>query len=197
MVYRIFAQCLCYIRARTVPCSPAESFARPQDEGGNFLCPYSQQRPMSTNLACCLGLMDNSQHKSTSRLLFLVPHERSHGTMRILENPCMLLLKALKMRAIKYTMALVADSIDDTKCPSVQMPEHLRLPSPALLDWQGTSTHQKMKNGPQLCHRQWQLFVGFHADFVRPCKPQQIDAKLGITRGNTCSKMCSSQPDIS
>ncbi len=48
--------------------------------------------------------VDNGQHKSTNRLLVLVPHERPHGIMRILENPCMLLPKALKMRAIKDTM---------------------------------------------------------------------------------------------
>ncbi len=47
-------------------------------------------------------LIDNGQQKSTNRLLVLVPHERSHGlmrTMRIMEPPCMLLPKALKMRA--------------------------------------------------------------------------------------------------
>ncbi len=40
---------------------------------------------MRTNLSCCLGLMDNGQHKSTNRLLILVPPERSHGIMRSLE----------------------------------------------------------------------------------------------------------------
>ena len=44
-----------------------------------------------------------------NRFLFLLPHERSHGIMRILENARML-PKALKMRAIKDTMALGADS---------------------------------------------------------------------------------------
>ncbi len=52
--------------------------------GGNSLRPYSQQRPMRTNLSCCLGLTDNGQYKSTNRLLVLVPHERPHGIMRIL-----------------------------------------------------------------------------------------------------------------
>ncbi len=70
---------------------------------------------MRTNLSCCLGLIDNGQYKSTNRLLVVVPHERSHGIMRILKNLCMLLPKALKMRAIKDTMALVADSIGGTK----------------------------------------------------------------------------------
>ncbi len=84
--------------------------------GGSSLRPYSPQRPMRTNLSCCLGLIDNGQHKSTNRLLVLVPHERFHGIMRILENLYMLLPKALKMRAIKDTMALVTDSIGGTKC---------------------------------------------------------------------------------
>ena len=79
--------------------------------GGNSLRPYSQQRPMRTNLSCCLGLIDNGQYKRTNRLLVVVPHKRPHGIMRILKNLCMLLPKALKMRAIKDTMALVADSI--------------------------------------------------------------------------------------
>ncbi len=39
------------------------------------------------------------------RLLVLVPHERPHGIMRILNNPGMLPPKALKMRAIKDTWA--------------------------------------------------------------------------------------------
>ncbi len=63
--------------------------------GGNSLHPYSQQRPMRTNLPCCLGLIDNGQHKSTNRLLVVVPHERPHGIMRILKILCMLLPKAL------------------------------------------------------------------------------------------------------
>ncbi len=62
----------------------------------------------------------NGQHKSTNRLI-LVPHDRSHGFMRILENLCMLLPKVLKMRATKDTMALVADSIDGTKRAPAQM----------------------------------------------------------------------------
>ncbi len=70
---------------------------------------------MRTNLSCCLGLIDNGQYKSTNRLLVVVPHERSHGIMRILKHLCMLLPKALRMRAIKDTMALVADSIGGTK----------------------------------------------------------------------------------
>ncbi len=74
--------------------------------GGNSLRPdvwimdpYSQQRPMRTNLSCCLGLIDNGQYKSTNRLLVVVPL-RPHGIMRILKNVCMLLPKALKMRAL-------------------------------------------------------------------------------------------------
>ncbi len=112
---------------------------------------------MRTNLSCCLGLIDNGQHKSTNRLLVLVPHERSHGIMRILENLCMLLLKALKMRAIKDTMAFVADSIGGTKCAPAQMSWHLGHPNPALLNRQGMSTHPKMENGSELCHRKGQL----------------------------------------
>ncbi len=93
--------------------------------GGNSLRrrmdPYSQQRPMRTNLSCCLGLIDNGQYKSTNRLLVVVPHERPHGIMRILKTLCMLLPKALKMRAIKDTMALVADSSGGTKGAPAQM----------------------------------------------------------------------------
>ncbi len=68
--------------------------------GGISLRPYSQQGPMRTNLSFCLGLIDNGQYKSTNRLLVLVPHD---GIMKILENLCMSLPKALKMRAIKDT----------------------------------------------------------------------------------------------
>ncbi len=67
--------------------------------------------------------------------------------MRILENLCMLLPKALKMRAIKDTMALVADGIGGTKCAPAQMSRDLRHLDPALLNWQGMSTHPKMENG--------------------------------------------------
>ncbi len=89
--------------------------------GGNSLRPFSQQRHMRTNLSWCPGFIDNGQQKSTNRLLLLVPNKRAHGIMRILENLCMLLPKALKMRAIKDTMALVTDSIGGTKCASAQM----------------------------------------------------------------------------
>ncbi len=104
--------------------------------GGNSLRPYSQQRPMRTNLSYCLGLIDNGQYKSTNRLLVLVPHERPHAIMRILGNLGMLLPKALKMRAIKDTMALVADSIGGTKCAPAHMLWHLRHLNPALLNRQ-------------------------------------------------------------
>ncbi len=33
--------------------------------GGNSLPPYSQQRPMRTDLSGCLGLIDHGQYKST------------------------------------------------------------------------------------------------------------------------------------
>ncbi len=70
--------------------------------------------------------------------------------MRIPENPCMLLPKALKMRAIKHTMALITDSSGRTKCAPAQMPWHLRHLNPALLNRQGMSTHPKMENGSEL-----------------------------------------------
>ncbi len=61
-----------------------------QGGGGNSLRPYSQQRPMKTNLSCCPSLIDNGHHKSTHILLVLEPHENPHDIMRILENLCML-----------------------------------------------------------------------------------------------------------
>ncbi len=96
----------------------------------------------------------------------------------------MLLPKALKMRAIKDTMALVADSIGGTKCAPAQMSRHLRHLNPALLNWQGMSTHPKTANGSELCHWKGQLIVGLCVDPVRPCKPPQIGAKLGTPRGS-------------
>ncbi len=87
---------------------------------------------------------------STNRLLVVVPHERPHGIITTLENLCMLLPKALEMRAIKDTMALVADSIGSTKCAPAQMSWHLAHLNPALLNRQGMSTDLKMENGPEL-----------------------------------------------
>ncbi len=142
---------------------------------------------MTTNLSWCLGLIDNGQHKSTNRFLFLVPHERSHDIMRTLENFCMLLPKALKMRAIKDTMARVADSMGGTKCASAQLSWDLGLLNPALRlpNRQGMSTHPNTKHGPELCHWKGQLIVGLCAKFVWPCKPLQICAKLGNPRETT------------
>ncbi len=140
--------------------------------GGNALRPYSQQTPMRTNLSCCPGLTDNGSYKSTNRLLVLVPHERPHGIMRILKNLCMLPPKALKMkmRAIKDTAALIADSIGGTKCALAEMSWHLRHLNPALLNRQGMSIHLKMQNGSELCHWKGQLIVGLCVDPVRPQK---------------------------
>ncbi len=61
--------------------------------------------------------------------------------MRILKNLCMLLPKGLEMRAIKDTMALVADGIGGTTGAPAQMSWHLRHLNPALLNRQGMSTH--------------------------------------------------------
>ncbi len=105
--------------------------------------------------------------------------------MRIPENLCMLLSKALKMRAIKHTMALITDSSGRTKCAPAQMPWHLRHLNPALLNRQGMSTHPKMENGSELCHWKGQLVIGLRASPVRPRKPLQIGAKLGTLRGST------------
>ncbi len=72
--------------------------------------------------------------------------------MRIPENHCMLLPKALKMRAIigKHTMALITDSIGRTTCAPAQMPWHVWHLNPALLNRQGMSTHPEMENGSEL-----------------------------------------------
>ncbi len=86
--------------------------------------------------------------------------------MRILKNLCMLLPEALKMRAIKDTMALVADSTKWHKM--LWHPWHL---NPALLNRQGMSTHLKMENGFELCHWKGQLVIGLRVDPVWPCKP--------------------------
>ncbi len=104
--------------------------------------------------------------------------------MRIPENLCMLLPKALKMRAIKHTMALITDSIGSTKCAPAQMPWYLRHVNPALLNRQGMSTNPKMENGSELCHWKGQLVIGLRAYPVRPRKPPQIGAKLGTPRGS-------------
>ncbi len=92
----------------------------------------------------------------------------------------MLLPKPLKMRAIKDTMALVADSIGGTKGAPAQMSWHLRHLNPALLNQQGIqgmSTHPKMENGSELCHRKGQnndsypfrlLYGDYHSHFRRP-----------------------------
>ncbi len=142
---------------------------------------------MRTNLSCCLGLIGNGQHKSTTRRLVLVPQERSHGIMRILENSCWLLLKALKMkmRAIKDTMALVANILGGTKCAPAQMSWHLGNLSPSLLNRQGMSTHPKIENGSELYDWKGQLTVGLRVSLVRPCKPPQMGAKLGTPRRST------------
>ncbi len=161
--------------------------------GGNSLRPYSQRRPMRTNLSCCPGLIGNGQYKSTNRLLVVVPHERSHGIMRILKNLCMLLPKALKMRAIKDTMALVADSIGGTKGAPAQMSWHPRHLNPALLKRQGMSTHPKMENGSELRHWKGQLIMGLCAG--RPCKRPQIGAKLGTPRGSTTRRNVKPAPN--
>ncbi len=105
--------------------------------------------------------------------------------MRNPENLCMLLPKALKMRAIKHTMALTTDSIGGTKCAPAQMPWHLGHLNPALLNQQGMSTHPKMENGPELRHWKGQLVIGLRANPVRPRKSPQISAKLGTLRGST------------
>ncbi len=140
---------------------------------------------MRPNLLCCLGLIDNGRYKSTNRLLVVVPHERPHGIMRILKNLCMLLPKALKMRPIKDTVALVASSIGGTKGAPTQMSWHLRHLNPALLNRQGMSTHPKMESGSELCQWKGQLIIGLCVDPVRPCKPPQIGAKLGTPSRST------------
>ncbi len=129
-------------------------------EGGDTLCAYSQQRPMGTNLSCCLGLIDKGQRKSTDRLLVLVPHERPHGIMRLLENIRMLQLRALKVRVIKNTVALVAHRTGGTKRASAQMLWHPWHPNSALLNCLQVETHPKMDNGPELCDREEQLEEG-------------------------------------
>ena len=63
--------------------------------------------------------------------------------MRILENLCIPLPKAQKMRAIKDTMALVANSTAGTNLAPAHLSWHLRHLNPALLTLQEMSTHSK------------------------------------------------------
>ncbi len=125
--------------------------------------------------------------------------------MRIPENLCMLLPKALKMRAIKQTMALITDSIGRTKCAPAQMPWHLRHRNPALLNRQGMSTHSKMENGSELCHWKGQLVIGLRArahvqSLAFNCtvaRAQLFHAKwchaiVGVTYGTHCTSICCS-----
>ncbi len=107
--------------------------------------------------------------------------------MRIPENLCMLLPKALKMRAIKNTMALVADSIGGTKCAPAQMlvaPEASQTcpAQPARNDHppENGKMDLSLVTGPK-----GQLKVGLCVGPVRPCKPPQLAAKLGTLRGST------------
>ncbi len=52
--------------------------------GGDSLHPNSQQRPMGTNLSCCLGLFGTGQSlllarsQTSGRFLVPVPHQRPH-----------------------------------------------------------------------------------------------------------------------
>ncbi len=85
---------------------------------------------------------------------------------------CMLLPKALKMRAIKDTMTLIADSIGGRKYAPAQMSRHLGHFNPALLNRQGMSTHPKVENGNELCHWKGQLIVG-----LRDTRRRAIEAK--------------------
>ncbi len=83
--------------------------------------------------------MENTRAQT---LLFLVPHETSHGIMGILENSCMLLPKALKMRTpdtqwLKWLqwcslpIALVAQNVHRRK--ALRWLWYLGHPNPALL----------------------------------------------------------------
>ena len=63
---------------------------------------------MRTNLSSCLGLCHIGQ--STNRLLVLVPHEGTHGTMCLIKKLRMFRPKITKMRAIKKAMPLIPDS---------------------------------------------------------------------------------------
>ncbi len=77
-------------RARTSQPRPRAGGTMVEED--DIHCPYmySQHchRRMRTNFSCCLGLIDSGQHKSTHRLLVLVPHEKSQDTMRIFKNLC-------------------------------------------------------------------------------------------------------------
>ncbi len=61
---------------------------------------------MRTTVSSCLGLSDNGKYKS--RPLVLVPYDRPQSIMTILEGFCILLPKALQIRAIKDTLTLTA-----------------------------------------------------------------------------------------
>ena len=62
---------------------------------------------MRTNLSSRLGLIHNGQNHSTNRLLILVPHEGTHGTMCLTKQLRMFRPKITKMRAIKEAMPLI------------------------------------------------------------------------------------------
>ena len=90
-------------------------------------------KPMRTNLSSCLGLFHNGQNHSTNRLLILVPHEGTHGTMRLIKQLRMFRPKIIKVRVTQRQCR------SSSTAPAVQIVQkmHLRkcpstagLPSP-------------------------------------------------------------------
>ncbi len=77
---------------------------------------------MRTNLSSCLGLIHNGQNHSTNRLLVLVPHKGTHGTMCLMKQLRMFRPKITKMRAIKKAMPLIPNSPGGAEGASAQMP---------------------------------------------------------------------------
>ena len=85
----------------------------------------------------------------TNGFLVLVPHERLHGAISILEQRPELPTNVRKMRAVKDVMPLIAYCMRIAQCAPAQLPGDHWPGKPALLNRQGMGAHPKLHQQPQ------------------------------------------------
>ena len=134
---------------------------------------------MRTDLCSCLGRSQNGCEAMAHSLLFLMPHEQTHGAFSILKQIGILSPDGTKARAVKNVMKLIANSLIAAKIAPVKVAREARHGKPALLHRQSMRTNPELNQCPEPGGTHGHIRVRLTMDLARAAKPMMISAQLG------------------
>ena len=102
--------CSICMKSRVVPFQFRAACTSSTDKACHQVETGTGEKITRTNLSSCLGLWYNGQMIAQTRLLILVPHEGTHGTMCLMKKLPVFRPKIIKWRVNKKAMPLIPNN---------------------------------------------------------------------------------------